>query len=241
MAGNDEMFKVTLMGGYDKEDVLRQFQKMKEESYAEKSKLLQIVRGRDKKIEELNLKIEERDREIDRLETDIREKYQSYIDNYETIGRLVYDAKVRSEQMIKDAHEESEQIIREAQEEAVGILNGVQQQVDDKLADGKKKYIAIQEELNDIVELINQVQRRFMTAYRSVHDIVRTIPPYVDDPDDDLEDIGDMPGNDLEDEPGRTVEDTDAESFDDEDTSEDLDLLDAQIRELLNKEEQEEA
>ena len=33
--GNEEMFKTTLMGGFDKDDVLRQVQKMKDEAYAE--------------------------------------------------------------------------------------------------------------------------------------------------------------------------------------------------------------
>ena len=64
MAGSDEMFKTTLMGGFDKEDVLRQVQKMKEEAYAEKNKLLLVVKGKDKKIEELNNKLALKDAEV---------------------------------------------------------------------------------------------------------------------------------------------------------------------------------
>ena len=45
--GNEEMFKTTLMGGFDKDDVLRQVQKMKDEAYAEKSKLLLEGQGQE--------------------------------------------------------------------------------------------------------------------------------------------------------------------------------------------------
>ena len=52
----------------------------------------------------------------------------------------------------------------------------VQTEVDEKLAEGKKKYIAVQDELNDIVELINQVQQRFMSSYKEVHRIISSMP-----------------------------------------------------------------
>lgn len=91
--GNEEMFKTTLMGGFDKDDVLRQVQKMKDEAYAEKSKLLLVLKGKDKKIAELTNRMALKEAEIERLERDIREKYQSYIDNYEMISQLVFDAK----------------------------------------------------------------------------------------------------------------------------------------------------
>ena len=36
----EEKFKTTLMGGFDKDDVLHQVREMKDASYAEKSKLI---------------------------------------------------------------------------------------------------------------------------------------------------------------------------------------------------------
>ena len=125
--------------------------------------------------------------EIERLERDIREKYQSYIDNYEMISQLVFDAKVRSDRMISEAKAESERILGEAQATAQKCLDSVQHEVDDKLSEGKKKYVAVQEELNDIVELINQVQRRFMQSYKSVHAIVSTMPESLQDLEDEME------------------------------------------------------
>ena len=45
-----------------------------------------------------------------------------------------------------------------------------------KNADGKKKYVAVQDEMNEIVELINQAQKRFMSSYKEVHRIVTAMP-----------------------------------------------------------------
>ena len=52
----------------------------------------------------------------------------------------------------------------------------VQEEVNEKLADGKKKYVAVQDEMNEIVELINQAQKRFMSSYKEVHRIVTAMP-----------------------------------------------------------------
>ena len=45
----EEMFKATLMGGFDKDDVLAKVQKMKDEAYAEKNKLIKAGKDKDKK------------------------------------------------------------------------------------------------------------------------------------------------------------------------------------------------
>ena len=39
----EEMFKTTLMGGFDKDDVLTQIRTMKDEAYLEKSKLKKMM------------------------------------------------------------------------------------------------------------------------------------------------------------------------------------------------------
>ena len=226
--GNEEMFKTTLMGGFDKDDVLRQVQKMKDEAYAEKSKLLLVLKGKDKKIAELTNIMALKEAEIERLERDIREKYQSYIDNYEMISQLVFDAKVRSDRMISEAKAESERILGEAQATAQKCLDSVQHEVDDKLSEGKKKYVAVQEELNDIVELINQVQRRFMQSYKSVHAIVSTMPESLQDLEDEMEE--DL----IQSQPLEAIED----SLDEEDSLEDQAQLDEKLADLLHDEEE---
>ena len=42
----EEMFKTTLMGGFDKDDVLAKVKNIKDEAYAEKSKLIKAGRFR---------------------------------------------------------------------------------------------------------------------------------------------------------------------------------------------------
>ena len=54
----EERFKTTLMGGFDKDDVLNQVREMKDAAYAEKSKLIKEKKEQEKQIQELkNLEI----------------------------------------------------------------------------------------------------------------------------------------------------------------------------------------
>ena len=69
----------------------------------------------------------------------------------------------------------------EAEEEARRTIDSIQQEVDDKLAEGKKRYVAVQNELNEIVELINQAQKRFMASYKEVHNIINAMPESLSD------------------------------------------------------------
>lgn len=184
----EELFRTTLMGGFDKEDVLQKVTVMKEESYAEKNKLLGQIRERDEKIRELNKRLELKEAQREKLEQEISQKYQKYIDNYESIGRLIFDTQVRCDDMIAQAKEESQQILEAAREEAQKQVDSVQAEVDEKLAEGKRKYIAVQEELNEIVELINQAQRRFMASYKEVHEIVNAMPASLREMEDESED-----------------------------------------------------
>ena len=213
----EEMFKTTLMVGFDKEDVLRQITAMKEAAYTERAGLQKQLADKDEKIEELTQQIGEKEEQIRKLEDEIKNKYQKYADNYESIGRLVFDAQVRSEKMLtdaqeksagmrKEAQESSEHMVKESQAYAQKLLDdakavstqmiekaktdsrayaaAVQKEVDEKLADGKRKYTAIQEELNEIVELINQAQKRFMASYKEIHQILSTMPEPMGDPEE---------------------------------------------------------
>ena len=66
-------------------------------------------------------------------------------------------------------------------------MESVQAEIDDKLLEGKKKYLAVQEEMNGIVELINQAQKRFMSSYREVHHIISSMPTSLNDLEEDVE------------------------------------------------------
>ena len=186
---NEEMFKTVRRGGYDREDVEQHFQRVKDEAAEEKNKLLLVLRNKEKKIGELTEQLGEKDKEIQRLENEVRqlhkdinEKYKTYIDNYDTIGQLIYDARIRANQMISDAENESSRLIRNAQAESERILENAkksadvqlgraQSEMDAKIQDGRRNYAAIQDEINELVQQVNQIQRKFIQSIKSIHEI----------------------------------------------------------------------
>ncbi len=66
--GEHEIFKTTIMGGFDKEDVLEQVQRMKDEAAAEQLRLKKLISEKDAKIAELMKRIELKDAHQERLE-----------------------------------------------------------------------------------------------------------------------------------------------------------------------------
>lgn len=79
------------------------------------------------------------------------------------------NARKAADQIVSEAIATRDELMDEAKKEAEKCLAAVQAEVDAKLADGKRKYIAVQDEMNEIVELINQAQIRFMASYKEVH------------------------------------------------------------------------
>ena len=59
----EERFKTTLMGGFDKDDVLNQVREMKDAAYAEKSKLIKEKKEQAKQIQELKKQLAKKDSE----------------------------------------------------------------------------------------------------------------------------------------------------------------------------------
>ena len=182
-----EMLKTSLMGGYDKEEVQELIQRMRDEMAEAQVNFRKQLAERDEKSAELQKRIELKDAYQVRMEENIKEKYQKYIDNYESIGKLVFDAQLKAESMEKETQEKCDQMIAEAEAEARRRVESVQSEIDDKLVEGKKKYLAVQEEMNGIVELINQAQRRFMSSYKEVHQIISSMPTSLNDIEDEME------------------------------------------------------
>lgn len=172
----EELFKSTLIGGFDKEDVLAHVERLKAEAWEAQEKLHREIENREEKINQLKKRLELKDDQYARLEGEIKEKYQKYVDNYESIGKLVFEAQLKADEIIAQAEKEAESIRNRAEEEGRSRVFSVQEEVDRKLAEGKKHYMAVQEEMNGIVDLINQAQKRFMDSYKEVHRIVDTMP-----------------------------------------------------------------
>ena len=186
------MFKQALRG-FDKDEVLAYIRNQEVASSKRIAALEKDVRKRDRIISELKNRIVMKDEQVDRLEQDIRDKYQRYIDNYRQIGDLVYEARVKGEKIVSDAQAEADRILTEAETEAKRRVDSVQGEIDAKLVDGKQKYLAVQDEMNEIVDLFNQMQRKFMVSYKEVHEIIQSMPASLDEID--LE--GDVLGDDL--------------------------------------------
>lgn len=176
-----------LMGGYDKEEVQEQIQKLKDEMAEQQEAYKKQIEEKDARIAELQKRIELKEEYQVRLEEDIKEKYQKYIDNYESIGKLVFEAQVKADTMERETREKCEKMLQDAEAEAKRKVESVQSEIDDKLMEGKKKYLAVQEEMNGIVELINQAQKRFMSSYKEVHQIISSMPTSLNDLEEEVE------------------------------------------------------
>lgn len=98
MADAEDMFKTTLMGGYDKEEVDAAVKKLQDDAYSDKNRLETDIKSKDQELSDVREELEktkkelaekdaqmaeiqktldEKDQEILRMERDIREKYQS--------------------------------------------------------------------------------------------------------------------------------------------------------------------
>ena len=54
---HEELFKTTLMGGFDKDDVMTKVQNLKDQAYAAQKKLEAKIEENEQEIEKLNRKI----------------------------------------------------------------------------------------------------------------------------------------------------------------------------------------
>ena len=172
---SEEQFKTTLMGGYDKDDVQSQFKMLKDSMQSEKNKLLDEIDELKKSIEEKDALIDEKSAEIERLNKDITEKYQGYIDNYDTIGRIVYETRIKSDKMLSDASDKKDRILSDADSTAKEMISKAQSDVDRTLADGRRRYNVLQDEINELIGLVNQVQHKFMKSFKAIHAISDTM------------------------------------------------------------------
>lgn len=174
------MFKQAIRG-FDKDEVLEYVQKQQTEAEARIATLERDVRKRDRIISELKNRIVLKDEQVDRLEKDISTKYQKYIDNYRQIGDLVYESRLQADRIVAEANAEADRILANADLEGKRRVRSVQAEVDAKLNDGKQKYLAVQDEMNEIVEMFNQMQRKFMQSYKEVHEIIQSMPASLDE------------------------------------------------------------
>jgi len=173
---NNEIFKTTLMGGYDRDDVAEQFSTLKDAHAATKNELKKTLADKDVQIADLTKKIAENTKQREKLERDITEKYQKYIDHHNSISSLLVDAQIKADDIISDANKTRDNMIEMTEEEIKRRLADAQAEVDEKIAEGERRYKALQGEMDEITELVNQAQKRFMSSYKEVHKIISDLP-----------------------------------------------------------------
>lgn len=190
---DEELFKTTLMGGFDKDDVLAKFREAKEEAEQAQKKLEEQIREKDRMIDELRQSLKTKEAENEQLQKDIKEKYQSYIDNYDSIGKLVFDAKVHAGKMeaetqkkcddlLRKTKEECTRMVQEArtrEEEVVAVYEAkIEQQaveaqrfMEQQMTNGRESYQIIRKEMDDMVKAMDELQKAFLESYKRVHTV----------------------------------------------------------------------
>lgn len=188
-----EEFKTTLMGGFDKDDVLAKFQEKKEEAEQMQKNLEEQIRQRDGMINELRQSLKEKERENQQLQKDIREKYQSYIDNYDSIGKLVFEAKVNAQKIETDNRKKCDELLRKTKEECTRMVQEarareeevvavyeakIEQQaaeaqkfMEEQMNNGAESYRILRKEMDDMVRAMDELQRAFLESYKKVHTV----------------------------------------------------------------------
>ena len=201
---DDQMFR-TVMRGFDKEEVFAYIKQVEADANQKVAQARADVIEKDKQIAELKQRIQSKDAKYERLENEIEVKYRTYIDNYEKIGSLVYESQVKGDKIIADAQKEAARLTAESRTQydrtmaeadlaARTRLDAVQGEIDARLTEGKKQYAKVQEDMNEIIDLINEVQKKFMRTYKEIHEVVQRMPASFDDIDSDFEGAPDTAG-----------------------------------------------
>lgn len=166
----------TEIKGFNRDEVADYIKRQQEDYDNKVAALDEQNRLQAQMIDELKRRVEQKEEQKLRLEDEIETKYKKYIDNYNKIASLVYDAEVKAEQILADAHEKEKKILMDADIEAKRRVDSVTEDVEAKIADGKKRYKDIQAQINALNETMNEAQKRFVAGYKSVHEIVAGMP-----------------------------------------------------------------
>ena len=104
------------------------------------------------------------------------------------IGQLVLDSKIRAKQVIEAAYAERDKIIADANAQAENIIREKKLALDIQIEEETRKYEAIQEEVDELIELVNKVQRKFLSSFKAIHELEGTIPAKAAASDEEYDD-----------------------------------------------------
>ena len=98
----EERFKTTLMGGFDKDDVLNQVREMKDAAYAEKSKLIKEKKEQEKQIQELKKQLAKKQQHCRNKKKHIKKKSLIWKNEFRKNRNRKKNWSVRSAKNIKN-------------------------------------------------------------------------------------------------------------------------------------------
>ena len=74
MSDGDELFKTTAFGGYDKDDVQAEFQRIKDDAYQEQQRLQARLAAVTRELDQTRIRLEARERKLDEMQETLAAK-----------------------------------------------------------------------------------------------------------------------------------------------------------------------
>ena len=181
---NDELFRTARKGGYEKEDVDRQLEKMRSSAAMEKDMMQEQIDAKNKEIASLKETIVGQQEEID----DLQKKYRSYQENYDTIGEVILDSRIQAKKLVDEAQEERERILSETEAranqraeeiraEATAGAQAEKEAIEQEIAQKQAQYEQICAKIAALLEDLNAAQSRFGESVAAVQSISEGNPP----------------------------------------------------------------
>ncbi len=175
--------------GYSKEEVDAYIDGMEEDQKKKIARIEEASREKDRVIAELRRRVALKEQQRETLEYQIETKYKKYIENYDKIASLVYDAEVRADETMKAAHEKEQKILAEADAEAKRRVDAVEEQVRAAMEDGQAQYRKIWSEIRALADILDRAEGKFTGSKVEVSEILRELPPRIDFAADSTEDM----------------------------------------------------
>ena len=175
--------------GYSKDEVDAYIDGMEEDQKKKIARIEEASREKDRVIAELRRRVALKEQQRETLEYQIETKYKKYIENYDKIASLVYDAEVRADETMKAAHEKEQKILAEADAEAKRRVDAVEEQVRAAMEDGQAQYRKIWSEIRALADILDRAEGKFTGSKVEVSEILRELPPRIEFAADGTEDM----------------------------------------------------
>ena len=141
---NDSLFRTSMVGGYNKDDVKAYIEKLEKEierlrSVEESAGLL------EKSVEELleKQRKEQEERELERQAQlpvyieeipgeeelkELKEKAKKYDESYDAVKQLLLDSRIESQMVLENARQQADQLLEQAEEDGLKRKNEMEEE-----------------------------------------------------------------------------------------------------------------